>query len=70
MTKAVYLFDVNGNFIQKFETTKECADFFGKDREYINCNLKYHSKIRKDGVWYRISRTKEIDKLGGNGRNE
>ena len=62
MTKPVYLFDVDGNFIRKFETTKECAEFFGKEREAINYNLKYHARIRKDGVWYRISRTKEIEK--------
>ena len=59
MTKPVYMFDINGNFIRKFETTQECADFFGKDRDYINHSLAYYKKIKKGGEWYVISRESE-----------
>lgn len=55
-TKPVYLYDVNMNFIRKFETTHECAEFFDKDRNYINYNLKYHKRIRKNGKWFVIKR--------------
>ena len=55
-TKPVYMYDTEGNFIRKFETTEECADYFDKERDYINHNLKYCKKIRKDGRWYVISR--------------
>lgn len=60
-SKPVYLYDLNYKFIEKFETTGECAVFFGYDREYINHSLKYYKKIRKNGKWYIISR-KEITK--------
>lgn len=56
MFKPVYLYDENKNFIMKFETTDECADYFGKDREYINHSLKYYKRIRKDGKWFIIKR--------------
>lgn len=55
-TKPVYMYDVDMNFIQKFETTKECAEFFHKSSEYINYNLKNYKKIRKGIRWYIIKR--------------
>lgn len=55
-TKPVYLYDADMNFIKKFETTQECADFFEKEMDYINHNLKYCKKIRKDDKWYVIKR--------------
>ena len=55
-SKPVYLYDIKGNFIKKFETTKECGDYFNQDRDYINHSLAYYKKIRKDGKWYVISR--------------
>ena len=60
-SKPVYLYDLDKNFICKFETTSDCGDFFNYDREYINHNLKYCKKIRKNGKWYIISR-EEIKK--------
>ena len=57
-TKPVYLFDIEGNFLKKFETTQDCADYFGKEREYINHNLCYCDKFRYNGKWYRLSREK------------
>ena len=54
--KPVYLYDDKMKFIKKFETTQECADFFGKEKEYINHNLCYCSKIRKDNQWFVILR--------------
>ena len=57
-TKPVYMYDIDMNFIRKFETTQECADYFEKERDYINHSLKYNSKIRKDGKWYLIRRNK------------
>lgn len=55
-SKPVYLYDIDGNFITKFPTTRDCGDYFDYTREYINHNLKYRKKIRKDGKWYIISR--------------
>ena len=55
-TKPVYLYDVNMNFIRKFETTHECADFFWVEKDYINHSLKYRKKIRKEGEWFIIKR--------------
>lgn len=57
--KSVYMYDTEGNFLRKFETTSECAEYFEKDREYINHSLKYCRKIRKDGKWYVIRRDYE-----------
>lgn len=57
-TKPVYLHRVDGTFIEKFNTTRDCADYFNKDREYINHNLKYCKKIRKNGKWFVIRREK------------
>jgi hypothetical protein len=62
-TKPVYLFDIEGNFLKKFETTNECGEYFGKDREYINHNLKYCKKIRKDCKWYVIRRKNESNRF-------
>ena len=60
-TKPVYLYDTNYNFICKFDTTRDCAEWFDKDREYINHSLKYCKKIKKNYKWYIISR-EEIKK--------
>lgn len=54
--KSVYLYDLDMNLIKEFRTTKECANFFDKDTNYISHSLKYNSKIRKDDVWYIIKR--------------
>ena len=54
----VYMYGVDGNLLKEFETTRDCAEYFEKDREYINHNLKYYKKIRKDNVWYKLSREK------------
>ena len=66
----VYMYDLEGNFIRSFETTQECAEYFEKwgGREYINHNLKYCDKIRKDSKWYRISREKK-DNVSANNSN-
>lgn len=56
MNKKIELYDVDMNYIKTFETTEECAEFFDKDTAYINHNLKYRDKIRKDGKWYKIRR--------------
>ena len=55
-TKPVKLFDEKMNFIKEFKTTRECAEFFNKSMAYINYNLKYFSKIRKNGKWFIITR--------------
>lgn len=60
MRKAVYVYDMDGKLVKEFETTIDCADYFEKEREYINHNLKYCKKIRKDGKWYKISRIKKM----------
>lgn len=54
--KPVKLYDEKNNFIKEFKTTDECAEFFNKERDYINHNLKYCARIRKDGKWYIITR--------------
>lgn len=59
--KPVYMYDVNMNFIRKFETTKDCAAYFRKDAVYINHVLAYGSKIRKHDKWY-ILRREEYEK--------
>lgn len=58
MKKKVYLYDLDGVLLKEFSTTEECADYFDKDREYINHNLKYCKKIRKNGKWFVIRREK------------
>lgn len=58
MKRKVYLYDLNNNLLKEFSTTEECANYFGKEREYINHNLKYCKKIRKDGEWFVIRREK------------
>lgn len=55
-SKPVYMYDLEGNLIKYFKSTLECAEYFDKDREYINHSLKYYKKIRKDGKWYKIGR--------------
>lgn len=60
-SKPVYLYNLDYSLICKFETTEECAVFFGCERQYINHNLKYCKKIRKNGEWFIISR-EEIKK--------
>lgn len=57
--KKIYLYKLNGELLREFETTQECADYFGYPREYIYHNLKYCDKIRhkQKEKWYRISRT-------------
>lgn len=62
-TLPVYMYDLKMNFIRKFETTQECAEYFGKERLYINHSLKYRAKIRKDGKWYIIRRNRTIREL-------
>lgn len=54
--KKVYMYDLGNNLIQVFDTTNECANFFGCDNMYINHNLKYCSKKRKDDKWYVLKR--------------
>ena len=58
-SKPVYLYDLKGNLLLEFESTNDCAKYFEKDCEYINHNLKYCKKIRKNGKWFIISRRKE-----------
>ena len=65
MSKPVYMYDINMNFIMKFETTQDCADYFDKDKDYINHSLKYNAKIRKDGRWYIIKRDRTIKEIIG-----
>lgn len=57
--KRVFVFK-NKVLVRIFDTTDECAEFFGKDREYIYHNLKYCEKIRKDGQWYEIKREQDV----------
>lgn len=61
MPKKVYVYDLNDNLIMEFETTQECADFFGKEREYINHKVKSEAKFRYNGEWYKLTRER-IDK--------
>jgi hypothetical protein len=55
-TKPLYLYDINYNFIKKFETTDDAAIYLNKDREYLYHNLKYCKKFRLDNAWYILSR--------------
>ena len=57
--KPVYMYDLEGNLIKEFESTRLCADYFEKEAEYINHSLKYYKKIRKDDKWYIIKRIKD-----------
>ena len=54
--KKIYLYDLEGNLVEEFKTTDECADYLGKDRLYLYHNLKYCKKIKFCGKWYRLSR--------------
>ena len=54
--KPIYLYDIDMNFIKKFETTDDFAEYCGYEREYIYHNLKYCKKIRIDKDWYVIRR--------------
>lgn len=59
--KKVYLYTIDGEFLREFETTDDCANYFGYDREYLYHNLKYCKKIRhkKERKWYVIKREKD-----------
>ena len=61
MTKAkkVYMYDMQGNLVMEFKTTRECADYFGKEKDYINFNIKYYKRFRYNDQWYRLSRDKK-----------
>lgn len=59
LAKPMYVYDMDGNLVMSFETTKECAEYFDKDRDYINHNIKYYKKIRKDDKWYKLSRERK-----------
>lgn len=52
----VYMYDMEGKLLKKFEQTKDCAEFFDKDPDYICHNMQYCDKIKKDNTWYRITR--------------
>ena len=71
MKSEIKLYDKDDNFIKVFESVKECAKFFDKDKNYIYYNLKYMDKIRKEGKWFKIRRIiqdekqEEIDRLRG-----
>lgn len=67
--KPVYVYNVKGELVREFETTQDCADYFEKDRDYVNHNLKYCQKIRKDGKWYYLRRNK-IDLANVNSAND
>ena len=58
--KPVYIYDLEGNLVKEFETTSECAEYFNKEKDYINHNLKYYKKIRKDNIWYVLKRERNI----------
>jgi hypothetical protein len=60
--KPMYVYGMDGKLEYEFETTQDCADFFEKDKDYINHNVKYCKKIRRDGVWYSLSREKKESK--------
>lgn len=55
-TKPVYMYDLEMNLLKEFKTTAECANYFEKDKDYINHSLKYNAKIRRNGNWYIIKR--------------
>ena len=57
--KPIYLYDLDMNLIDKFETTDNFADYCGYPREYIYHNLKYCKKIKIDSEWFIIKRVKE-----------
>ena len=56
--KPIYLYDMNWNFIKKFDSTDEFGDYCNYDRSYIYHNLKYCKKIRIKNKWYKIRREK------------
>lgn len=56
--KPIYLYDMDMNLIDEFETTDDFADYCGYEREYIYHNLKYCKKIRIDREWFIIKREK------------
>ncbi len=55
-TKPIYLYDMDMNLIEEFETTDDFADYCNKDRAYIYHNLKYCNKIWIKRKWYIIKR--------------
>ena len=56
--RKVYLYNLNKELINVFESTKECANYFNYDTSYIYHNLKYCKKIRHKETkqWYTIKR--------------
>lgn len=55
-SKEVLLFTLEGHLIKIFDTTLECANYFGYTTDYINHNLKYCKRIKKEGKYYVITR--------------
>lgn len=58
-SRSVFVYDLNGNLIKKFESTLECAEYFNKEREYINHSIWKKMKFRHNNEWYRLKRKKE-----------
>ncbi len=58
-SRSVFVYDLNGNLIKKFESTLECAEYFNKEREYINHSIWEKMKFRHNNEWYRLKRKKE-----------
>ena len=54
--KPVYMYDLEMNLLKEFKTTSECADYFEKEKDYINHILKYNAKIRRNRKWYILKR--------------
>lgn len=56
--KPIYLYDMDMNFLKKFDTTDDFTEYSGYDRLYIYHNLKYCKKIKIDHEWFIIKREK------------
>lgn len=54
--KPIYLYDLDGNLLKRFDTTDDFSIYCGYDRMYIYHNLKYCKRIRINGKWYIITR--------------
>ena len=56
--KKIYMYDLNMNLVQEFDTTQDFADYVGKELQYIYHNIKYCKKFRFNNQWYILKREK------------
>lgn len=51
----IIMTDMNGFQVQTFENINSAVDFFGKTRQAVKKSIETATKIRYNGVWYKLT---------------